>query len=103
MRSTLQPPVRQLAIVFPALLVTALPAALSANPEQTVHTLPPASLYDARPAEPTVLAPVPAQTAPAATTPAAPPPPVAAAPTSPITPAAPATAASPAPPVAQQA
>src|SRR5215471_1106719 len=100
MRFTLQPPLHQMALVFPALLVSALPVALSANPEQPGVTLPPASLYDARPAEPTVLAPVTAQAAPA-TTPAAPPPAVIAAPTPP--PAAPATAASPGPPTAQQA
>jgi len=105
MRFTLQPPLRQLALVFTVLSVIGLPAALSANPEAPGVTLPPASLYDARPAEPTMLAPVPAQAPPAATTPA-PPPPAAAAPVAPApAPAAApaAAAASPPSPTAQQA
>ncbi|HXX10901.1 MAG TPA: OmpA family protein [Burkholderiales bacterium] len=104
MRFTLQLPVRQLALVFPTLLVTALPVAIGANPEQPGVSLPAASLYDARPAEPTVLGSVPAQTAPSAAVPALPTPPVAA-PTAAVSPApvaAPA-AASSAPQVAQQA
>ena len=73
MRFTLHPPVRQLALAFPALLVTALPAAISADFDKPTLVLPPASLYDTRPAEPTVLAPAPAQVTPAAQTAAAPP------------------------------
>ncbi|HXX11178.1 MAG TPA: hypothetical protein VEK05_06630, partial [Burkholderiales bacterium] len=104
MRFTLQPPVRQVALVFPALLVIALPVAIGANPEQSSVSLPAASLYDARPAEPTALGSVPAQTAPSAAVPALPTPPIAA-PTPAVSPApaaAPA-AASSAPQVAQQA
>jgi outer membrane protein OmpA-like peptidoglycan-associated protein len=101
MRFSLQPSVRQLALVFPVLLVTALPAALSANPESPGVTLPPASLYDTRLAEPTVLPPVPAQAARAPATPAVPPPSVAPPPMSPAPTVGPATAASSAP-AAQQ-
>ncbi len=74
MRSTLQPTVRQLTLAFPILL-TALPAALSAGPDQPAAVLPPASLYDAaRPGQPTFSAPAPSVSTPSGEAPAAPPP-----------------------------
>lgn len=72
MRFTLQPTVRQLTLAFPILLA-ALPAAMSANPDQPPLVLPPASLDDAtRPGQPTLLAPAPSVPTPAVETPAPP-------------------------------
>jgi len=70
----LNPTLRHLAFVLPVLL-TATPAAISADLGKVDTVLPPASLYDVPPTgQPTSAAPPPSESTPTAVTPAAPPP-----------------------------